>query len=115
MRWLGYLVLVVLAGCAAETVSLTGQTKEFELTATSFSFEPALITVSAGDHVKLLVTAADKDHGISLPAFGVNEQTPQGVVTIIEFDATRRGLFEYRCNTFCGSGHDAMIGAIEVH
>ncbi len=114
MRWVLYLVVILLVGCASEAVQLTGKTKEFELTASSFEFEPALITVAAGDHVKLLVTAADKDHGLALPAFGVNTKTQKGIVTIIEFDATRRGLFEYRCNTFCGSGHDAMIGAIEV-
>ncbi len=110
------LLFLLLVGCSpAVPVTLTGETKELEITAHNFAFEPALISVNLGDHVKLLVTSADNDHGISIPALGVNAPLPVNKVTIVEFDATKKGMFEFRCNTYCGEGHNEMIGAIEVN
>jgi cytochrome c oxidase subunit 2 len=116
MKWLIPILILLLLGCtAAPTFTPNGNTKEFELTAHDFAFEPALISVDAGDHVVLHITSADSEHGISIPGFDVSAKLPENQVTTVEFDATKQGLFEFRCNVFCGSGHDAMAGAIEVN
>ena len=115
MKWTIPILIILLVGCtAAPAATSTGKTKEFEMVAHNFAFEPALITVDAGDHVILHITGADTVHGISIPGLGVKATLPVDEVTDVAFDATKKGMFEFRCNVFCGSGHESMTGAIEV-
>jgi cytochrome c oxidase subunit 2 len=108
-------LLVLLVACTSTpTGQPTGVTKEFTMTAKQFSFDPAVITVQRGDHVKLTITSVDVTHGISIPAFHVNAKLEPGKSTTVEFDATEVGMFQFRCSVVCGSGHSEMLGAVEV-
>ena len=110
-------VLFLLAGCTtnAQTApATTGKTVEVSITAKQFAFEPAVVSVHKGDHVRLLVSSPDVMHGISIPALKVNARIPPGETTPVEFDATAAGFFEFRCSVFCGDGHSHMMGAVEV-
>ncbi|MBI4144785.1 cupredoxin domain-containing protein [Candidatus Woesearchaeota archaeon] len=117
MRWLFALGLFAfLVGCAspAPLVSQTGKTKQFEIVAKQFSFEPALVTVDKGDLVELYITSADVTHGIRIPAFRAGGTLRPGVTTKVAFVPDKIGMFEFRCNSYCGTGHAEMIGAVEV-
>lgn len=116
MRWLVFVLLALFSvACTPEaSYTPTGRTREVEMVAKQFAYEPAVVTVAKGDHVRLIITSADVTHGISLPTFGVSGKLAPGEVTTLEFDASKAGMFEFRCNVFCGSGHSDMIGAIEV-
>jgi plastocyanin len=41
-------------------------------------FDPAVVTVKEGDRVKLIITAADHDHGFKLAAYEINQKLPKG-------------------------------------
>ena len=116
MRWtLVLLGLLLLTGCVSQTpIDPNAPLKEFELVVKQFAFEPAVVTVEKGDHVKLYITNADVTHGISIPAFHVSTRLDPKKVNVVEFSADKVGMFEFRCNVFCGSGHGKMLGAIEV-
>jgi cytochrome c oxidase subunit 2 len=120
MRWVIPVAVLALflTGCASSAAPsepfVQGPLKEFDMTAKQFAFEPALITVNKGDHVKLHITSADVMHGISIPEFHVNAPLQLGHTSIVEFDATKVGLFQFRCSVFCGDGHSDMIGAVQV-
>ena len=91
-----------------------GEVKEFTMTSKQFAFEPAVIEVSKGDRVRLVVTSLDVPHGIAIPEYGINERLDPGKPATIEFTAGKEGTFTAFCSVFCGSGHSNMKGKIIV-
>lgn len=89
--------------------------KTFEVVAKRFAFEPAVIGVTQGDRVRLLVTSADGVHGVGIRAFKVNTFVPRGGKQVtIEFTATEAGTFPIVCSEACGDGHADMRGSLVV-
>ncbi len=107
--------LAISAVSAILACGLSGQDAgEIKMTAKKYSFEPAEIRVKKGDHVKLVITALDRDHGIKLAAFHVEQKLPKGEATTVEFTADAAGTFPFECAKFCGMGHKNMKGQLVV-
>ena len=90
------------------------QVREIAVTAKKYEFSPNLIRVKKGDHLRLVITALDHDHGFKLDAFGINQTLKTGVPVTVEFTADKVGTFPFRCSVFCGLGHGKMKGAVIV-
>jgi cytochrome c oxidase subunit 2 len=90
------------------------EANEIKVTAKKFEFSPSAIHVKKGDHVKLVITAADHDHGFKLEAFQVDQLLKKGEATTVEFTADRAGTFPFECSHFCGMGHKKMKGELVV-
>ena len=88
--------------------------KEFTITAKRFSFTPSVITVNAGDTVKLSITSTDVTHGFAISTFGVSERLSPGQTTEVEFVADKAGTYSFFCTVPCGSGHSTMRGTLIV-
>jgi cytochrome c oxidase subunit 2 len=84
------------------------------MTAKNYEYDPGVITVREGEHVKLIVTALDHDHGIKIDAFHIDQVLKKGEPTTIEFTADTTGTFEFQCSRFCGLGHKGMKGELIV-
>jgi heme/copper-type cytochrome/quinol oxidase subunit 2 len=67
--------------------ALQPSVSEFELTAAKYNFAPNVIKVKKGDHVKLVITAQDREHGFKLAAFHVDRRLPKGEAVNLEFTA----------------------------
>ena len=91
-----------------------GNTTEIKVTAKKYEFQPSTIRVKKGDHVRLLVTATDRDHGIKIAAFHIEKKLPKGEEVAIEFTAGKAGTFPFQCSVFCGLGHRKMKGELIV-
>lgn len=87
---------------------------EFAMTAQNFAFDPDMITVKKGEKVRLIITAADHDHGFKLEAFDIDQVLKKGDTEIIEFTAGKVGTFEFKCSVPCGKGHRRMKGKLVV-
>ena len=129
---LGLLIMSILfvAGCASTTPSTnppattpqgntlppvsTVAVKEFNMTASRFSFDPDTITVNKGDHVVLHITSTDTTHGFSLATYDIIETLPPGETKTIKFTVDKAGEFNFFCSVFCGSGHADMRGKLIV-
>jgi len=85
-----------------------------EVTANDYKFIPDVIVVNEGERVRLDITAVDKEHGISIPAFNVDKVLPKGKTESVTFDADKVGKNGFRCSVFCGIGHAAMKGELVV-
>ena len=86
--------LFLIMGCSNEPSSSSPnnnspETKEFNLTASNWKFEPSIITVNNGDKVIFHVTSTDVAHGIAINEFGVSQNLNPGETTDVEFIANK--------------------------
>lgn len=102
-------VLALAQGPVAST-----EVHEIQMTAKKYEYNPNVITVKKGEHVKLIVTALDRDHGFKLEAYGIDQKLKKGEATTIEFTADKTGTFGFKCSEFCGMGHGKMKGKLVV-
>ncbi|HEX5484014.1 MAG TPA: cupredoxin domain-containing protein [Terriglobia bacterium] len=115
-----FLFLILLAFLALAGAASTAQNPPaakvnlIRMTARKYQFDPSVITVRKGDHVKLVITALDHDHGIEIAGYGIKQKLKKGIPTTVEFTADKPGTFEFRCSQFCGLGHRRMKGKLVV-
>lgn len=96
-----------------------GPDRTIEMTAGDWFFDPNEITVQEGQQIRLEITTWNNqteryDHGIGIPALGVEADLPAGETTVVEFTADEPGEYQFFCNTFCGQGHSDMRGTLIV-
>ena len=103
----------LLASMAAPAAPQTPVT-EIRMTARKYQFDPHRIEVKRGDHVRLIITATDRDHGIKIEAFHIDQELKKGVPVTVEFTAGQAGTFHFECSKFCGLGHKRMQGEVVV-
>jgi cytochrome c oxidase subunit 2 len=71
------------------------EAREVQVTAKRYEFSPNPITVKKGEHIKLVISAIDHDHGFKLDAFKINQELKKGKATTIEFTADQAGTFPF--------------------
>ncbi len=94
---------------------MAGELKTFKMTAKQWEFNPSVITVSQGDHVRLEIASIDVEHGFSIKDLGIDSKLKPGKTEIVEFVADKRGTFEFYCSVYCGEGHSEMEGTLIVN
>jgi cytochrome c oxidase subunit 2 len=87
---------------------------EFTMTAKNYEFDPSVITVKKGEKVRLFITATDRDHGIKIQGYDIDQVLKKGSTATIEFTASKAGTFEFKCSVYCGMGHHKMKGKLVV-
>ncbi len=84
-----------------------------KLTGEIHAWEPPVLTVFAGDKVKLNVTnPRSKIHSFAIPAFKVDTGplTPRTGKATVEFTADKPGIYRFQCDT----DYDAAKGQCEI-
>lgn len=113
-RKIGSAVAALLVAPALVILAQNAASGEIQVTAKKYEFDPATIRVKKGDHVRLVITATDHDHGFKLEAFHIDQKLPRAKPVTIEFDADQAGTFPFECSHFCGPGHKKMKGQLTV-
>jgi cytochrome c oxidase subunit 2 len=108
------LALFLLLAQARDSNGATAGVHEIPMKAKKYEFTPSSIHVKKGEHVKLLITAVDHDHGFRLPAFDIHRDLKEGETTTIEFTADKAGTFPFACSHVCGFGHRGMKAELVV-
>ena len=115
--------LLLLTGCSASqqfvavpsTVNREAAPKQtIEMTAEHFHFTPEEVHVKAGTLVTIHLKSIDGTHGFKLGAFGIDERIEENETKTIEFYASEKGEYGFRCSHFCGIGHLGMTGKVIV-
>jgi cytochrome c oxidase subunit 2 len=89
--------------------------RTFEITASRFKFDPAVIEVAEGDQVRLVLRSADSLHGLAIKELKVKVKIPKGGdAALTTFVASRAGTFEITCSEYCGLGHRTMKANLVV-
>ena len=69
-----------------------GEPREIPIVVKRFAFEPARVSVTEGERVRLVVTSDDGVHGVEIKKFKVNKKVPRGGEKVtIDFVATAPG------------------------
>src|SRR5579863_8442564 len=87
---------------------------EITVTARKYEFSPNVIKLKKEDHIRLIITTLDRDHGFKLEAFHIDQKLPKGEAVTVEFTADQAGAFPFECSHFCGLGHKNMRGQLIV-
>ena len=82
--------------------------------AQQFVFVPQCIVVPAGVPVRFRITSADAVHMLSFLGTNYGLKALPGAVTEATFAFDKPGQFKIPCHEFCGAGHYAMRGHLEV-
>jgi cytochrome c oxidase subunit 2 len=85
-----------------------------KIVARKFEYEPDKVTLQLGQPVVFELTSLDVLMGFSAHALGLRGDIVPGKVTTLRFTPDQVGSFEFRCDVFCGGGHEDMSGAIIV-
>jgi heme/copper-type cytochrome/quinol oxidase subunit 2 len=81
----------------------------------SGGFDPAVITLSRGKPVRLIIMSMDVVHSLVIPELGIDSgPIAPGYKKVIAFTPTKAGEFEFYCLTICSPMHPFMRGTIKV-
>jgi len=114
MRTLGIRCMLLAVMAVPFAVRTQTNVNEIKMTAKKYEFNPSQIKIKQGEHVRLVITAIDHDHGFKLEAFHINQELKKGKPVAVEFTADHAGTFPFECSKFCGLGHKRMKGELVV-
>lgn len=87
---------------------------EVVMIARAWQWEPAEVTVPAGEEVTFTVTSADVIHGMLVPETQINAMVIPGQITEVTQTFSDAGTYSVICHEYCGIGHHTMGGRIIV-
>jgi len=79
-----------------------------------FEYMPKEVTLEKGVPVVLELKSLDVPHGFNLPDLGVRADVLPGQTARVRIVPKQTGRFVFRCDIFCGTGHEELEGAIVV-
>ena len=82
--------------------------------AKKFEFDPAEITLTKGQTVKLELTSDDVKHSLVIRELGINGMMKKGEDTEVVVTPEQTGDFQGRCGVYCGLGHKDMQFLVHV-
>lgn len=82
--------------------------------AQTWAFIPREITIPVDAEVTIHVTSPDVQHGFKITDTNVNMMVVPGQVSTMTYSFDEVGEFPYICHEYCGQGHAAMFGVINV-
>jgi cytochrome c oxidase subunit 2 len=88
--------------------------KQIEITAKRFAYEPGEITLKKGQPVVLIIKSQDVTHGLRFREFNLNAKIDKGSSTELRFTPDKTGDFVGHCSVFCGSKHGSMTLTLHV-
>jgi cytochrome c oxidase subunit 2 len=85
-----------------------------KISAKKFEYIPNKLTLKRGVTVTLELTSLDRKHGFLIPEMKLRADIPAGQSVRVTLTPDKAGTYAFRCDLFCGGGHDGMTGVIEV-
>ncbi len=111
-----FLALALPFGLHAEAASALAADpiQTIRITAKKFEYSPSEIELRQGEPVLLELISLDRLHGFNCPDLGVRADIVPGTPTTIRVEPKKAGRLVFRCDIYCGDGHEEMEGAFIV-
>ena len=110
----GVFLMALLIGSSFTSGFAEQKEQIIKITAKKFEYSPKEILLKKGVPVVLEITALDRLHGFNCPDLGIRANLLPGEITRIRVVPQKAGSFVFRCDIFCGDGHEDMTGTITV-
>lgn len=94
--------------------SADAQARTIRVVATNWAFTPSTITAKVGEKVRLELVGESGNHGIGVPALGLDVKFNEGQTVTVDLPTDKAGVYPFRCNVLCGEGHFDMMGTIII-
>jgi cytochrome c oxidase subunit 2 len=109
-----FVVGIAIAASAGNSIAIAeNPVHVVQVVAKKFTFEPAVIQVTTGEPVLLVIRSADTAHGFAIRELQIDIKVPRGGEAVTAgFIAPPAGRYEVSCTEFCGSGHGQMKAAL---
>jgi cytochrome c oxidase subunit II len=105
--------MLVMLGATAHGGLASDPVHEVQIVASKFTYEPAIIQVTAGEPVRLVIRSREGTHGFSIPNLHIDVRLANtGEPVTVAFTAPAAGRYAIACSEFCGSGHGQMTAAL---
>ena len=116
MARIGAALLVAAAGIGATLLQLSaaGNVPVIQMTVKRFKYSPHEVHLKRGVPVVLEIRSLDVVHGFALPELGVRADVIPGKPARVPLRPDKTGTFTFRCDVFCGSGHEELDGSVVV-
>lgn len=112
---LKYALLLAAALMLTPAAGARAAEPQINVSAKNFAFQPGTITLHLHQKTKLVFSAAEGMHGITIPDLGVNDVVNIGTSpSEVEVTPIKLGTFTAHCAVFCGAGHANMVLTIKV-
>lgn len=72
------------------------------------------LRVPANRPVKLVMSSKDVIHSFYVPEFRIKRDVVPNSYTMLWFEPTKTGEMTIACTEYCGTGHSAMLGKVQV-
>lgn len=112
------LTAVIITAICLAALALAQETLQQEkvilITAKKFEYSPNEIRLKKGVPVIFELTSLDRLHGFNIFDFGVRADINPGQSTRVRIVPDKTGTFVFRCDIYCGDGHENMEGKIIV-
>ncbi|MGA8528281.1 MAG: cupredoxin domain-containing protein, partial [Acidobacteriaceae bacterium] len=108
-------LLLLIPGCGKRTPTYSGAPDMvLSIVMKKWAIVPNRIVVPQGARVEMVVSTTDVEHGIAVPALGINEPVQPAKPAVVRFLAQTPGTYPMHCSILCGRGHDKMTGVIVI-
>jgi cytochrome c oxidase subunit II len=67
-----------------------------------------------GENTEIVLQSNDVAHSLWVPAFNFSRMALPGVVNTFQFTPNQTGVFDGRCNQYCGLYHSEMLFSVKV-
>lgn len=104
---------LALAGCGIGFANKPAE-RVIKMTVKRFEYMPREIRVKQGEPVVLEIISLDVAHGFNLPDFKTRADVLPGIPARVRLQPDRVGTFTFRCDLFCGTGHEELDGVLVV-
>ena len=108
------LSLALALATAAPSRGIAAEPRIVRIVAKRFSYTPSEIRLKKGEPVVLELVSEDRIHGFNLPEFKIRKDILPKEVTRVTLTPDKAGTFSFRCDVFCGDGHEDMTGTLIV-
>jgi len=117
-RWQGS-ALLLLCACGSSnagdtTPGVDANLPVIALSARRWSFVPDTLHLKLGAPVLIELSSTDVLHGFNIPALNVRADATPQAATRVPLTPNQLGTFVFRCDIYCGSGHEEMQGQVIV-
>jgi heme/copper-type cytochrome/quinol oxidase subunit 2 len=108
-RFIFFAVVIALAAVSLglrASPARASASHEVQVEARQFGFPPALIQVTAGEPVRLVLRSADRVHGFSIPDLKIDVEIPRTGDVVVAFTAPPAGRYESPAPNSAAAGTD---------